>query len=65
MESHGVRLALVHLAPDEDARELFAKYGLEDVTRFSDPDKKIYGEFGLGRGSAGHRRRTLGAWRRG
>ncbi len=46
-----MRLALVHLGTDEQARELFAKYKLDDVARFSDPDKNIYREFELKRGN--------------
>ena len=45
-----MRLALVHLAPDEQAAELFAEHGLDDVARFSDPQGELYAKYHLGRG---------------
>ena len=48
-----MRLALVHQAPDEQAAELFAKYGLDDVARFSDPQGELYERYHLGRGRLG------------
>jgi hypothetical protein len=47
-----VRLALVHLGTDEQAAELFSKFGLGDVARFSDPKAELYAEYHLGRGGA-------------
>ena len=52
IEAQGVRLALVHLGADEQAAAMFAKHDLADVARFSDPDKKLYAEFGFARGGA-------------
>jgi hypothetical protein len=47
-----VRLALVHLGSDEQAGELFGRFGLEDLPRFADPQGELYTRFGLGRGGA-------------
>ena len=48
----GVRLALVHMMPDEEARRLFAKYELADVARISDPEQTLHAALSLDRGSA-------------
>lgn len=39
------------MAKEEKAKEFFAQYGVEDLPRFSDPEKKLYNEFGLETGS--------------
>jgi hypothetical protein len=51
IESEGVRIVLVHMGDDASAREFFAKYGLDDVARVSDPDRELYRAFDLRRGS--------------
>ena len=51
LESNGGSLAIVHMSPRLDATQFLAKYGLESVHRFSDPQCEIYSAFGLGRGS--------------
>lgn len=50
IEAAGVHLALVHMSDDADAAEFFARYGLEDVPRFSDPQQVLYQAFDLGLG---------------
>jgi hypothetical protein len=50
IEGAGVRIALVHLSPDAEAAAFFARYGLEDVARFSDPGRGLYRRFELRRG---------------
>lgn len=50
IEGEGVGLVLVHMAPDDRARELFREYGLGDVARVSDGEKRLYEAFGLERG---------------
>ena len=47
-----------------DASKMSARYGLEDVHRFSDPDCRLYSVFGLRRGGF---RQLFGfaVWRRG
>ena len=50
IEAQGVRLALVHLGSDRQAADMFARYDLADVARFSDPEKRLYAEFGFTRG---------------
>ena len=53
LEAAGVRIALVHMSPDADAAEFFARYGLDDVARFSDPGRGLYRRFALRRGDWG------------
>ncbi|HUG89313.1 MAG TPA: peroxiredoxin-like family protein [Planctomycetaceae bacterium] len=53
IEGSGVTIVLVHLMSDEQARELFARYGLDDVPRISDPDRRLYAAFELQRGGVG------------
>lgn len=53
IESEGARLTLVHMGSEEHGARFFAKYGLADVPRVSDPDRTLYRAFGLPRGSLG------------
>lgn len=39
------------MQPPAEADDWFARYGLADVARFSDPDHLLYRAFGLGEGS--------------
>ncbi len=39
------------MAKENQAKEFFAQYGVEDLPRFSDPKKQLYNEFGLETGS--------------
>jgi peroxiredoxin len=50
IEAAGVRIALVHMSPEEDAAAFFAGYELDDVARFSDPGRSLYRRFELPRG---------------
>lgn len=52
IEAAGSQIVLVHMMPDETARRLFEKYGLDDCDRISDPDQGLYRTFGLKRGSS-------------
>ena len=52
IEQQGVRIVLVHMTTEEQAAALFAKYGLDDVPRVSDPERKLYESFELKRGKA-------------
>ena len=48
IEEAGAGIVIVHLggtAEDDDG--FFARYGLEDVPRFSDPEGRLYRQFGL------------------
>jgi hypothetical protein len=49
----GIGIALVHLMTDVEAANLFAKYDLADVPRYSAPDGRLYAAFGLQRGAIG------------
>jgi hypothetical protein len=52
LEKSGTKLCLVHMMPEDDERaaSFFGNYGLEDVARVSDPDRRLYRAFGLRRG---------------
>lgn len=50
LEAAGVRIALVHMSPEPEAARFFASYGLDDVSRFSDPGRGLYRRFELRRG---------------
>ena len=51
IEAAGTRVVLVHMLPDEQAPAFFQRYGLADLPRISDADRKLYAEFDLQRGS--------------
>jgi peroxiredoxin len=52
LENHGVRIVFVHMAPETAAAERFFKrYKLFPIDHISDPDKRFYRAFGLGRGT--------------
>ncbi len=51
-ESKGFKVVFVHMAPDVAvAEKFFKKYKLFPVDHISDPEKRFYKEFGLGRGT--------------
>jgi hypothetical protein len=41
------------MSPEELARTMFTRYGLQDVLRISDPSRRLYAAFGLERGTIG------------
>ncbi len=49
IESEGTRIVFVHLVDENSASEITDHFGLGDIPRISDPDKKIYKAFGLTR----------------
>ncbi len=52
IERRGVRIAIVHQSEEEPhTRAFFERYGLEDVARISDPNRRLYQAFDLKRGS--------------
>lgn len=53
LEAEGTAIALVHQSSEEEAAPFFARYGLADVPRVSDPSLRLYRALGLRRGSAG------------
>jgi peroxiredoxin len=53
IEKNGARLTLVHMGSEERGAKFFARYGLQDVPRVSDPERALYRAFGLPRGSLG------------
>ncbi len=50
IKSKNAHLVLVHLADNETAESFFSQYGLEDVDYVSDPEAKVYQQFGLLKG---------------
>jgi len=52
IEQQGVRIVLIHMMTDDEAGELFAHYGLENVDRVSDPRQRLYAGWGVARGMA-------------
>jgi len=51
-EMKGVRIVFVHMAPKrETAERFFRKYKLFPIDHISDPEKRFYHAFGLGRGT--------------
>lgn len=64
IEGQGTKLAVVHLGAEDAATEkFFAAYGLQDIDRFSDPDKKLYQAFELKRGTTGQLMGLSVLWR--
>lgn len=50
MERLGTQLVLVHLGDDAAFAQFAAQYGLGDVPRVADPERKLYQALGLHRG---------------
>ncbi len=51
IEQDGVRMALVHMATEAEAKGFLERYGLADLPRVSDPRQSVYRAFGLNRGN--------------
>ena len=52
LEARGVRIIFVHMAPEKaTAEQFFKKYRLYPIDHISDPEKRFYQAFGLGRGT--------------
>ena len=47
----GAQLAFVHMGNEEQAQKFFAKFGVNDEHRVSDPEQKLYKTFSLQRGT--------------
>jgi hypothetical protein len=47
IESTGTQVAFVHMSPAEEADRWFEHYGVPDIARISDPDRRLYQAFGL------------------
>ncbi len=51
LEKKGVQVVFVHMSPSrETAERFFRKYKLSPAEHISDPEKRYYAAFGLGRG---------------
>lgn len=53
IESTGTQVAFVHMSPPEEADRWFARYGVADLVRVSDPDRRLYQAFGLEQATLG------------
>ncbi len=51
IEASGLRIVLVHMAPDDVAQRYLSRYQLDDLARVSDPQCELYRAFGLYKGS--------------
>ncbi|BDC50283.1 hypothetical protein F183_A25990 [Bryobacterales bacterium F-183] len=51
IEGDGVKIVLVHLGDRAEMKKVVARYGLSDLERICDPEHKLYGAFGLKRGT--------------
>ncbi|MCC7477545.1 redoxin domain-containing protein [bacterium] len=52
-EAAGLGLVFVHMGSEAEAQRRLAPFGLDDLPRISDPDRRIYRAFGLRRGQLG------------
>lgn len=53
IEGHGAGVAVVHMGSENEAEYLLSLFDLNDVERFSDPERKLYQGFGLERTTLG------------
>ena len=51
IEAAGARIVLVHMGDSEAVGKLLLKYGLRDIDRICDRDRKLYRALGLKRGT--------------
>lgn len=51
LKAKGIMPVVVHQSLPERADEFFAHFGLEDMARISDPERRLYQTFDLGRGN--------------
>ncbi len=47
MTSHGTTVVFVHMHPEPQAAAFFARYGVIDLQRVSDPERTLYRAFGV------------------
>jgi peroxiredoxin len=50
IEASGTTIVLAHMSEPDSGREVFRKYGLDDLHQISDPCRALYRAFGLQRG---------------
>ena len=71
MADSGTTVVFVHMHPEPQAAAFFARYGVSDLQRVSDPNRTLYRAFGVPRArptswlSLGSLRHYLSAMRRG
>lgn len=64
IEARGVTIVLVHMGTESQGRAFFRQYGLEDLPRISDPERRLYSALDLGLASPGQLL-SPSLWRRG
>jgi hypothetical protein len=66
IEAAGTQVAFVHMSQPEEADRWFAHYGVPDLVRISDPDRRLYQAFGLEQGKLSEliHPRVWGPWLR-
>lgn len=47
IDATGAKVVLIHMSPENEASQIFARYGLADLSRVSDPEASLYTYFGL------------------
>jgi hypothetical protein len=63
IEAAGTQIVLIHMAPDQQAHDVFLFYGLSDLPRVSDHGRLVYRAFGLGPGGLLRIFGPLAVWR--
>lgn len=53
IEAQGAGICVVHMGGESEAHYLLSLFDLEDVERFSDPERRLYHAFGLERTTLG------------
>lgn len=53
IDEQGVSIAVVHMGSEEEAEYLLSLFELNNIERFSDPDRRLYKSFGLERATIG------------
>ena len=56
-------MAFVHMGTEDQGLAFFSRYGLADIPSISDPDRRLYGAFGLRLGSLGRHFGPESLWR--
>lgn len=68
IEATGTRVAFIHMGSEAEAQPFFARWGDPEIARFSDPEARLYHEFGLRRMTIGelfNPTSWLTVWKRG
>lgn len=64
IEATGTQVAFIHMGEESEAAPFFERWGDSEIARFSDPQARLYRDFGLRRASLGEIF-NLTVWKRG